>query len=300
MKLFSVFVLDVLLLAAWLPVHTQPAGAQQRMDELLGADRAYSKAAAAKANVIDALTPMFSADVIMPGPGGVFAHGPQEAAKALSANPDNTTAHASWTPIGGGISADGTQGFTYGYMTVTRPDRTTVPVKYMSYWVKTAAGWRVAAYKRTRRPEGRGSEERAPLLPDTMVPPVTIASTLAANDASLAAAEKSFSDDAQTMGLGPAFVKYGASDAVNMGSDATFLVGNDTIGAFVGGAAPQAASPVRWASDEKVIVASSGDLGVSIGLIRPNAPAPDGSTPPPGAFFTIWRKVNGVWKYVAE
>lgn len=40
---------------------------------------------------------------------------------------------------------------------------------------------------------------------------------LALMQASLAAAEQAFSDESQTIGLGPAFVKYGAPDAVNMG-----------------------------------------------------------------------------------
>jgi hypothetical protein len=101
----------VCVLALFTPVQATP---QQAVDELIAADRAFSAAASGKANVIDALTPMFAADVIMPLPGGKFAHGVDEAVAFLKTNPDNTTAKAEWTRIRGGISADGTQGFTFG------------------------------------------------------------------------------------------------------------------------------------------------------------------------------------------
>lgn len=280
------------------PLAAQPSSPQQAVDELLAADRAFAAAGMTKANVIDALTPMLAADVIMPLPGGRFAHGVDEVTVALKANPDNTTAKAEWSPVRGGISADATQGFTFGYMTIHRADGSIVPAKYMTYWVKGANGWRAVAYKRARCPEGPHSPMMPASLPDALVKPAsTDASSLAAQ---LASAEKAFSDDAQEVGLGPAFVKHGASDAANMGAEAAFLVGNDKIGAFVGAGAPSPKSPLHWTADERAIVASSGDLGVSIGFIRQNAPAADGAMPPPSAFFTIWRKVNGVWKYIAE
>jgi ketosteroid isomerase-like protein len=274
-----------------------PATPQQAVDELLAADRAFSSAGSSQANVIDALTPMFAPDVIMPQPGGKFTHGVDEAVTALKANADNTTAKAEWTPVRGGISADGTQGFTFGYMTLHKPDGSSVPLKYMSYWMKTASGWKVAVYKRSRRPEGDVSTAlMPPSLPDKLVAPKP--SALAAAAAEVAAAEKSFSDESQTMGLGAAFAKYGAADAVNMGGQPSYVVGNDKIAASVGGPSLTTPSPLHWAADEKVIAASSGDLGISVGIIHRNAPQPDGSTPT-SAFFTIWRKTNGVWKYIA-
>jgi ketosteroid isomerase-like protein len=288
-------ILWICLLAIATPVQSTP---QQAVDELIAADRAFAAAAPSKANVIDALTPMFTDDVIMPLPGGKFAHGVNDAVAFLKSNPDNTTAKAEWTPIRGGISADGTQGFTFGYMTLRKPDGTAVPLKYMAYWVKSAAGWRAAVYKRSRRPEGAVSTAMMPAsLPAKLVAPAPGA--VAAAEAEVAAAEKKFSDESQTIGLGPAFAKFGAPDAVNMGGEPEYVVGNDKIAAAVGGPTPSAPSPLHWAADEKVIAASSGDLGISIGIIHRNAPQPDGSNPT-NAFFTIWRKINGVWKYVAE
>ena len=44
--------------------------------------------------------------------------------------------------------------------------------------------------------------------------------------------------------------------------------------------------------------ASSGDLGVSIGIIRPNDPKETQSFP----FFTVWRRdgPDKPWRYIAE
>lgn len=288
------FVLSVLTHAQ------QPAARtpQQALDELLAADRAFA-AAAAKTTVIPALTAMFAPEVIVPVPGGKFAKGPAEVADALASNPDNVTGRLDWTPIRGGLSADAQQGFTFGFMTLHKADGTTLPMKYMTYWVKTSAGWRAAAYKRSRRPDGDVSMTMLPpALPAALVTPTPVTDALRQG---LVAAERSFSDLAQQIGLGPAFAKFGLPDAANFGgpANANFVLGAEAIAASVGAGQPTNSSAVSWSCDTP-IVASSGDLGVSIGFIRPNAAGPDGKTPPPSPFFTIWRKVDGAWKYIAE
>jgi hypothetical protein len=120
--------------------------------------------------------------------------------------------------------------------------------------------------------------------------------------ASLMDAERSFAADAQKMGLGPAFRKYGSTDAINLGGPNTpvFAWGNEDIATLVGQNEPAGGSSVNWGPD-KAIVATSGDFGVTIGYITRNAPGPDGKTPPPNPFFTIWKKdSSGAWKYLAE
>jgi hypothetical protein len=85
---------------------------------------------------------------------------------------------------------------------------------------------------------------------------------------------------------------------MNIGREPAFTFGNVEIGKGVGGAAPSAPSPLAWESDYRVIVASSGDLGVSIGFIRQKAD----SKAPPFPFFTIWRRESPTapWRYIAE
>jgi ketosteroid isomerase-like protein len=276
-----------------------PAIAQQSaVDDLLAADRAYATASA-KTDVISALMPMFSERIVMPTPARTFASGTAEVAAALKANAGNATSKLEWTPIRGGISADGQQGFTFGYMTMHRADGTDTPLKYLSYWVKENGTWKVAAYRRSVRPPGEVSLAlMAPSLPAKTVAPTKDTSVVGKFAASLAAAEQSFSDEAAVIGLGPAFEKFGRADAMNMGGASAFTFGNIDIAKGVGGQTPTAPSPLAWKSDFRVIVASSGDLGVSIGYIRiNNDPAAQ-----PIPFFTVWRRdsVDSPWRYIAE
>lgn len=270
------------------------------LDGLLAADRAFA-AASARTDLVSGISAQFAPDVVMPLPNGSFAESAEAAAAALRENPANTGARAEWAPLRGGISADGEHGFTFGYMTIHQADGTVVPAKYLAYWVRQPAGWRVAVYRRGRRPEGAVSTDLLPpALPARMVPPSADRAVWEAHRASLDAAERAFSDESQSIGLGPAFAKWGSADAMNMGREATFTLGAENIGAAIGAGAP-GPSPVSWAPD-RVIVASSGDLGVTIGRIRPNTPPADGSGAAGQPFFTIWRRPtpDAPWRYIAE
>ncbi len=142
-----------------------------------------------------------------------------------------------------------------------------------------------------------------PSVPDKLVAPAGDRAQRASIEQSVIAAEKAFSDEAQTIGLGPAFAKYGSADAMNMGgpNDASFVIGAEMIGKSVGASLPTDSSPVSW-SAESAIAASSGDLAVTIGYIRANTPAGSSQVQAPIPFFTIWRRASPAapWRYVAE
>ena len=271
------------------------------VEELLSADRSFA-AASAKTDLISGISAMFADNVVMPIPRNGFAESKAAAIEVLRANPDNAKSRATWAPIRGGISADGQHGFTYGYMTTEIPGKASVPGKYLAYWVKGSAGWRVAVYKRAPRPEGVVSTSmRPPSLPTAMVEPSTDTGAIAGFRKSVDSVERAFSNQAQKLGLGAAFVNHGAPDAMNMGAEASFTFGPEAIGKGVSEGEPATGSSLSWAPD-KVIVASSGDFGVTIGNIWPNDPPPAGQTSPRYPFFTIWRRasVNSPWRYVAE
>lgn len=273
------------------------------VDELLATDRAFSSASA-KTDLISGLAAMFASDVAIPVPGNRFSANAAEAIEALRANPDNTRSRIEWTPVRGGISADGQQGYTWGYMTLVKPDGSTLPLKYLSYWMRRTEGWRVVAYKRRPRPSGDVSiAPVAPTLPARLIAPISDPSIVERYRASLDATERAFSDESKVIGLGVAFERYGSPDAVNMGgpADAAFVVGPGAIGRLVSDGKPAAPSTLSWAPD-RTIVASSGDLGVTIGLIRENAPRTDSNAPTTFPFFTIWHRasVDDPWRYVAE
>lgn len=285
--------------AADAPVDAPPLPAQAAED-LLASDRAFGSAHGA--TVLDALGPMLAADVIMPGPGAVLTRGRRAVLEALGGSADNLTATLTWRPAGGGVSADGLHGFTWGYMTQRRPDGTDQPWKYLAYWIRGAEGWRVAAYK--RRPAPGASGETAPprpLLPPRGVAPVADSAVLAHYHASLAAAEQAFSDEAQRIGLGSAFAAFGTPESVNIGGpqDTVFVRGAEAIAVATGGG-EGGPSPISWSAEE-TRGASSGDLGVTFGFIRANAPDAEGRTAV-FPFFTVWRRggPGQPWRYVAE
>jgi len=120
---------------------------------------------------------------------------------------------------------------------------------------------------------------------------------------SLDSVERAFSRDAQEIGLQAAFARYGSTDAVNMGGPARaeFVVGADSIAAAVAEGEPDSGSSVSWAPDVRVVVASSGDLGVTIGTIVANE-GDSAGTHRRFPFFTVWRRAgpDEPWRYVAE
>ena len=268
--------------------------------ELLAADRGFATQATTS-GLATAFKAMCATEVTMPIAGGKFADGVASVLAALNGGPSGPSIRATWIPIRVGVSADGRHGFTHGYFSIPAPGGSS-EFKYLAYWIKHADGWRVAAYHRRPRVSGPVSLTLvSPVLPARRVAPVTDSAAIEAARASLVDAERSFSAEAQTIGLGPAFLKFGSPEAVNMGArtDPGFLFGASSIAKLVSEGAPGTPSSVAWSPD-RVLVASSGDLGVSIGLIRPHQPT--GSEQTAFAFFTIWqrRSPNEPWRYVAE
>ena len=293
--------LSILSAAAFL---TSPSAAPAQsmdparvVDELIAIDRDHGRRAE-RSNVVDALGGMFADDVVLSAMGA-FHFGREAALARLRAVPENLSGRVEWAPIRGGISGDGQHGFTYGFMTLVRADSSRLALKYLAYWVKKPDAWKVAVYRRAPRAEGQvATAMREPSLPAKAVAVTRDASVVAKYAKELGDAERDFSTLAGKIGLGPAFTQNAAPDAMNMGGGqaADFLYGPQAIGAGVG-AGETGPSKLTWGPDT-VLVASSGDLGVTIGHI--NAPAEGGQPARRFPFFTIWKKVGGVWKFVAE
>ncbi|HEV2817843.1 MAG TPA: DUF4440 domain-containing protein [Allosphingosinicella sp.] len=292
--------LRLLLIAlALLAVPARAEDARARVEALLAADRAFAAAAAHAGSAADGLAPMFDAEAVMPLPGRGHVVGRDAIIEALRASPAFRDGTASWAPVRGGISADGSHGFTFGFLTLTGGDPARRNRKYLAYWIRRPEGWRVAAWRQLPRPPGEVSTALlAPSLPGFAARPSRDPRRLAAHRRSLAAAEQAFSDRAQQVGLRAAFREFGRADAMNMYEGAGFAIGLDAItGNFPAG---ETTSPVRW-STEHSFVAASGDLGVSIGTIHANRPAADGRADA-FPFFTIWRRERpgAPWRYIAE
>ena len=223
--------------------------------------------------------------------------------EAFKANAINA-GRIEWTPARVSVSGDGSHGLTAGIMTLNRLDDPTTPMKYLAYWEKQGDGWRVLTYKRGIAKQPAPATAVSYVLPKQVRTATADAATIERYRESLAEVERAFSRDAQTIGMRAAFTQYGDQDAINLGGPdiATWLMGNDAIGAGVGGGRPDVGSPVSWGPDAKTIIAASGDFGVTIGYIVQNKPGADGKVPARQAFFTIWKRdsADGRWKYIAE
>lgn len=280
-----------------------PAAAQQSpqavLDELVAAERSLSEAAA-KLDPAEGIASMIAADGVLMTPKGPM-RGPEAALASLKANPANAGKYASWRSIRGGVSADGQQGFTLGYLDIEGGDAARAHRRYLAYWVRGANGWRVAALKQIlQAPDETIVPAQQPDLPVAIVAPDP--DRTSEHTQSLIAAEKSFSDRAQEIGITQAFQEFGQPDATHIFGPTGFAIGLAAIRANheqAERAAGPGPTPINWSADS-AIVASSGDLGVTIGAIRRNTPTAEG--PASNPFFTIWRRdgPDKPWRYIAE
>lgn len=296
----------ICLLAFALGLARAPVAAAQQpspvavADSLIAADRAFAAAAKGKP-AAEALDAMIADDVVMfivPAPTQARNRAEARAIMSQAFGSDPVTLR--WAPVRGGISADGQHGFTYGFMDQLTAGKPPKLGKYVAYWVKGANGWRAASLKIVPRVEGDvATAMREPALPARLVAPSTDANAINGYRASLDKAERAFSDESQTIGLGAGFRKYGSPDAMNVGGGPDFVYGNVAIGEAQGGDAP-VPSPLRWAPDG-VVVASSGDLGFTYGYLLRNGPTPPGRLAKI-PWVTIWRRNSPAepWLYVAE
>lgn len=225
--MFRSLLLALILIAS--PAAAKPIDPKVAVEELLAADRAFSTVASKADDPAIGLVAMFDKEVIVPSPKG-HVIGRDAALALFRENPSYKEGKVNWAPIRGGISADGTQGFTYGFLSLTGGHPARRERKYLSYWAKQPEGWRVVAYRQQVREAGTVSKEMLPpSLPSFSAEPVSDPAVISAHQQSVADAEKSFSDRAQMIGLKAAFREFGRADAMNMYGGAGFAVGIDAV-----------------------------------------------------------------------
>jgi ketosteroid isomerase-like protein len=195
------------------------------------------------------------------------------------------------------VSADGRDGFTYGYFDVIRPAGDTLPGRYHAYWRRDASdAWRILVFQRGRR-------EAGPLTVVLPFPARTLAWGPSASGDSLRTQdelrrmEAAFNDSA-ALSLDGAFKHFAAPDAGKFAPPSRFVFGPEGIETIFTGAPPGAGPAWR---PEAVSVARSNDLGFTYGPAWPRqGPAPRDAEVR-GRYFTIWRRQpDGTWKYVVD
>lgn len=297
MRLLIALSLSAASLLLGQPALGQPAGhappnLNAAVDELIAADRSFARASAAT-DIISGLSAMFDEKVIVPVPGKVLQN-KAEVLAAMRANPANVNAKASWSVIKAGVSADGQQGFTLGYVTVEDLGKPAPRLsKYLAYWARHSDGWRVIAYKREPRPAGEVSlKMMQSSVPSKAIPPADVQSVKKMEE-ELVEAEGRFATMARESGMGTAIGKYAAPDSISLGSAPEVTVGVEEM------ARVNLPSVARWSADG-ARVAASGDLGFTWGISRLDSPPP-GQQQTVFPFFAVWRRAeSGGWQVIAR
>jgi ketosteroid isomerase-like protein len=226
--------------------------------------------------------------------------GPTAARAWLQRDSLNVRSIARWTIVRHDVSADGRDGYSYGYLDVIRPNGDTLPGKYHAYWRRNASGaWQLLAFFRGRRAPGPITDRVPGWLHDSAgtrsVRPTTSDTVTLLRE--IMATERAFAED---VGLGTqaAFMKYAAPDGAKMDRGPAYSFGRTAIGELFAGPPP---GPGPFWTPEVGSAAASGDLGFTTGPVSARRPG-EGPAPPPGAkYFSIWRRLSsGEWRYVVD
>ena len=244
---------------------------------------------------------LFAAEGYLLAPGPITGRGPASVARVLDRDPLNATSRVRMQTVGGDVSGDGNDGFTYGYFDTVRANGDSLLGWYHAYWRREEDGeWRILAMARRRRPAGALSPVKTPVTSkDTkcVETPATI-DTLAVLK-QIMAADLAFSDSAASS-VAAAFGAYAAEDAAKSGKEAAYVYGKEEIVRLF---SPPPPAGLKW-QPELGAAARSGDFGFTVGsagprIIDPKAPPRDPATA--GHYFTIWRReANGQWRYVID
>ncbi len=242
------------------------------------------------------LSRLFADSGFVLSPGPITERGPSGVARVLERDSLNATTKVRMTTIGGDVSANGEDGFTYGYVDGVRASGDSLPAWYQAYWRRDKNGeWRILAMVRRRRPSGVMSATKEPTAggsakcrEETRVDTLSILKQIMATDLA-------FSDSA-ARSVSNAFATFAADDAAKSGAEAAYVYGKEAIRRLY---EPPPPNGLKW-WPELGTVANSGDLGFTIGgASGRNAPPPPGATA--GHYFTIWRRdASGQWRFVID
>ena len=201
----------------------------------------------------------------------------------------------SWYPVRADVSADGKDGYTYGFLVLGGADGQDRPGKYLKYWRRSADGvWRVIAYKRL--PRGPGQPDA---IPEGFATPTHESARLApvAREEAIkqiTQTDREFAQFAQ-QGAAAAFAKYTAPDGATLGGGPSVAYGPQRAAAEFASFPP---GSINW-DPTHVDAAGSGDLGFAVGPVIVKEGNSEARTI--GYYLTIWqRQPDGTWKVVID
>ncbi|MDH4348170.1 MAG: nuclear transport factor 2 family protein [Gemmatimonadota bacterium] len=264
---------------------------------LIAAEAAAS-GLAAEAGLGPALVAVGADDLVLVYPGAPVLSGRETVRQFLASQPDTGSQRLHWVPLHAEASSDGTFGVTYGVTGISSraPDGDSAIRfgKYLSAWVRTPAGWRLAAHAQLHL-----VDPSAVTVPPGFMAPSPPPPDWARASTAFALADSEFAALAGREGAVVAFTAYAAADAVTFPANGLLTRGPVAIGRAV--ADEGLPSHWRW---RPVAVGGSdrGDLGFTVGEaeIRSGDAAGEGAVYY-GKYLTLWRRdADGAYRFLAD
>jgi ketosteroid isomerase-like protein len=207
-----------------------------------------------------------------------------------------------WRPLGGGVSRDGSGGYTYGIATVATPNGEGPPTirsdRYIAFWRRGGdGGWRVIAYADVGGPSLSASTS----VPSAELPPTIAPPRGRRADAvrQVRQADSAFALAADLQGTGFAFGQFVAPQGVVF-SGSEIVIGTDAVRALFD-EQQRAGGTLNW-RPVYADAAESGDLGFTVGEYVFTGRGATGTVVQRfGKYLTIWKKQpDGEWRFVVD
>jgi len=261
--------------------------------DLLAADANLSFASFDK-GPIKALKGAFGTDGWMIWPGGPAIKGDAAATRFFSNQPLLDAAKLSWQPLRIEISPDSTMALMMGVATVDRAPSDPVPQmhrigRYLAAWQRTKGTWHLSMFTLVNLFTSGETIWRTP-MGAAELPAIPAKGSVA----KFVGADANFARDIAAMGVGKAFAKWAAPDAVTMAATGELNEGPARIGAVLAG------NTAHWTwSDVAAGASVDGALGWTVGqaTITPTTP---GGKPSKSNLVTLWRRgADGTYRFTA-
>jgi len=269
-------------------------------DSLLAADAARGDAAT-RQTLATAAASWLDSGVVYLRAGAPILYGRSAALATAFAGAAERTAYE-WRPLGGGVSRNGHDGYSYGIAMMATPNAEGAPSvrldRYLAFWRRGDGGsWRIVAYAEVGgAPPAGGAPALTPELPPTLALPRGRRSDALRQ---VRAADSAFALAADLQGTGVAFASFIAPQGVVF-SGSEIVIGTDAVRALYN-EQQRAGGTLNW-RPVYADAAESGDLGLTIGESVFTGRGANGSVVQRfGKYLTIWQKQpGGEWRFVVD
>ena len=286
----------LLLLPGTLTAQLGPDSLAQVRAALVAADLAAGDFAFHQ-GLARALAAVGSEQLVLVYPGAPVLAGRETVFGFLASQDAAKGSAVGWSLLHAEVSADGSFGVTYGVTGIVGRSGPDSPLRfgnYLSAWLRTADGWRLAAHAQLFFPD-----PSSVTLPPGFQPPKPPPLDWSHPSVGFAVADSGFAALAGREGAEQAFTTYAADDAVTFSPRGGLTQGPEAIGRGV----RDDGTPSHWRWWPVAAGGSEGgDLGFTVGEaeIRPGDASGEGSVYY-GKYLTLWRRdATGRVRFLAD